>query len=185
MQGILARSILLLCCLLVAGQLFASEDDRRRVEMAAGIFPRVVAVDEDVEDKLNGGNLVMVLVYESSLSGAEKVGQYVQQKAAKVGSFRVVTKIASVEQFLEMDYKSFTAVMIVEKLPQQSLEQVVAYSIRSGRMLMSPFEGDVEKGVMVGLFVGSRIVPWFNMHSLTRSGVRVNARLLGVSKRYE
>lgn len=164
----------------------ASEEDRRRMEMAAGIFPRVVAVDQNIKAKLGaGGEMVLVLVYQTSESAAQDVAERIKAKSSKIGSYTVVTRVMSVAEVSALDKSSFTAIILAERLSDKNLKVLVDMSGATGRLLMSPFDGDVEKGSMVGLFIGSRIVPWFNMRALEQAGVKINAKLLKVSRRYE
>ena len=52
-------------------------------------------------------------------------------------------------------------------------------------MVFSPYAGDVERGATVGIAIGNRVRPYFNIDTLNTSRVNILKKLLKVSKRYE
>jgi hypothetical protein len=65
------------------------------------------------------------------------------------------------------------------------LGEMLAEAKRNHLIVFSPFAGDVERGAMAGLSVGSQIKPYFNVRSLREAKIDINPMLLRMSKQYE
>lgn len=179
-------SLLCLLLALVPRWAIGDEVEMRRIHISASLVPRIVAVDLDIADKLVGKDIVnIVILYKSSAFVAEDVAALMREKVSKVGSFQVVASVWSVEQLRSQQGDSFSALFLAEKLSDEDLMDLINMAGERQRMLFSPFNGDVEKGVPVGLSVENRIRPYFNLKSLQEAKIRMNEKLLGVSKLHE
>lgn len=168
-----------------AGWVMADEADSRRVDISLSIFPRIVAVDNNFRDKLNVDNKAYLLfVYDKNEKYAEQLADRMQEGNANIGGMQVVAKALGVAAELE-EVDPPTAIFIVEKLTEAQLKKVMDYSNKTHRLVFSPFLGDVERGVTVGISVTNRVKPYFNLPSLRQSKVSINALLMKMSKRHE
>lgn len=169
----------------VAGGLFADEADNRRLDISVAIFPRVVAVDNHFREKLTDANEASLwFVYESDRDLALEVAARIGKEGGNIGGMSVVTRVLSVNEKLPEDGLP-SAIFLVERLSDPQLKKIISYSESTSRLLFSPFSGDVERGVMVGISVTNRVKPYFNLEELRRSKVVINALLMKMSKRYE
>jgi len=169
----------------VAGWVMADEADSRRVDISLSIFPRIVAVDNHFRDKLNAENKAYLLfVYDKNEKYAQQLADRMQEGNANIGGMKIVAKGISVAADLEEDSPP-TAIFVVEKLNEAQLNKLIDYSNKASRLLFSPFLGDVERGVSVGISVTNRVKPYFNLFSLRESKVSINALLMKMSKRHE
>lgn len=165
--------------------LFADETEKRRVDISISIFPRIVAVDNQFREKLNKDKKAQLLfVYDSDKKFAQDVAARVGGAANNIGGMPIVTRVEAVTEMLPGNEVP-VAIFIVEKLSGEQLEKVVGYAESANRLLFSPFSGDVERGVMVGISVTNRVKPYFNMSALRHSKVVINALLMKMSKRHE
>jgi hypothetical protein len=174
----------LLLCIAVGAT--AGEADRHRVDISLSIFPRIVAVDNAFRDKLGPERTVRLLfVYDGDRANAQGLAEQLLAKSGNIGGMRVVTVIADVKQPLPAGDDLPTAIFLAEGLEPAKLEIVMRYARDHHRLVFSPFTGDVERGVTVGISVTSRVKPYFNMAALRDTQVDINAILMKVSARYE
>ena len=78
-----------------------------------------------------------------------------------------------------------TAIFLTERLNENLFKDVLAFSEKNNRIVFSPFTGDVERGATVGISVTNRVKPYFNLSTLKKSDIVINALLIKMSKRYE
>lgn len=184
--GLLWRLILfcLLFGLSVVGAL-ADEADSRRVGISLSIFPRIVAVDNQFRDKLNADRKAyLFFVYDKDEKYARQLADLMQTNSDNIGGMYVAIKVVSVADGLQKNDLP-TAMFIVERLSDAQLNKVMKFASDSQRLVFSPFTGDVERGVTVGISVTNRVKPYFNLDSLRQSKISINALLMKMSKRYE
>lgn len=183
-----------LYCFLIAmfmlfGMLFgvalADESDSRRVDISLSIFPRIVAVDNHFREKLNKDKKAYLLfVYDKDEDYAQQLAERMRKANANIGGMKVIIKTASIMDELSEDNPP-TALFVVERLGDGELRKIMAFAKKTHRLLFSPFSGDVERGVTVGISVTNRVKPYFNLTSLRQSKVVINALLMKMSKRHE
>lgn len=172
--------------LIFAASAFTGETDQRRVEISLSIFPRIVAVDNDFRSKLGAERTASLLfVYDADRVNAEALVADLLAKTDNIGGMHVVAKSADVKQPLPTGSAVPTAIFLTERLSPDKLEVVMRYARETHRLVFSPYSGDVERGVTVGISVTSRVKPYFNMASLRDTQIDINAILMKVSARYE
>ncbi|MEE8379924.1 MAG: hypothetical protein V3R49_06085 [Gammaproteobacteria bacterium] len=166
---------------------YVDEEEKRRVDISLTIFPRIVAVDNDFRSKLNGGNKVhLVFLYIEGKSRARSLSQSLKQKNKNIGGMRVRASAVSLDELLISGKKiKPTAIFISEHVSDDDLNKILAYSRAKSWIVFSPFVGDVERGVTVGISITNRVKPYFNLSTLKESGIVINALLMKMSKRYE
>jgi len=180
--------LLFFSCAWFIGHASVSADDTadRRVQISLPIFPRIVAVDNKFKDKLLSGNKVLLIfVYEFDKDKAQALAQSLESKLTNVAEMEIVTAIASVTEQLDVNALVPTALFITEPFSGPAFGSTLEYSIKKHRILFSPYAGDVERGAMAGIAIGSRVKPFFNMKSLQQADITINSVLLNLSKRYE
>ena len=178
-------TIWLVLGLMLSEVLVADESEKRRVDISISIFPRIVAVDNHFREKLEVGNKVRLLfVYDEDRSLAESLMARIGKDGKMIGGMKIVTQLASVRAPLPDDEVP-VAIFLVERLDDAQLARVITFAEKKHRLLFSPYSGDVERGVMVGISVTNRVKPFFNLQALRRANVEINALLMKMSKRYE
>ena len=96
----------------------------------------------------------------------------------------VIVRPLSITQYVHDQQVSSIGAFITEKIDINSLQQVIVKGHKNQHILFSPFEGDVEKGVMAGLSVESRVRPYVNISALKHSNVEMKPFFIKVSKLY-
>lgn len=175
---------LLLACVAIATAA-ADEVEERRVAIGLKIFPRLVAVDNDLDRKLTAdGTVLLIFVYEGDDSRAAESARQVLQQVPSIGGFPVAARAVSVADLDELPV-SPSGLFISQQLGERSFRQTVGYARDQHILAFSPISGDVERGAAAGLYIRSRIRPYFNLTALRISGIEVNQRLLEISKHYD
>ena len=172
--------------LLVSTELIANEAADRRVLISLPIFPRIVAVDEGFKNKLSpSGQVLLVFLYESDKNHAVILAESLRTQLSNVAGLKFSAHAMSVRDQLAATAAVPTALFITERFSEKSFVRVLEYSIKQQRILFSPFVGDVERGATAGLSITSRVKPFFNVKTLQRADIKINAVLMNLSKRYE
>ena len=166
---------------------YADEEEKRRVDISLSIFPRIVAVDNDFRSKLDSKNKVqLIFLFSESKDQAKSLVETLISENKNIGGMGVRARTLSVGELLSSSGDDYsTAIFLAERISDSDLKKVMEYAEKRNRIVFSPFTGDVERGVTVGISVTNRVKPYFNLQTLKRSGVVINALLMKMSKRYE
>ena len=142
-------------------------------------------MDNHFRDKLDENKKASLLfVYDSDKKLAQELADRIGDEDNNIGGMSIATRVLSASEVLP-DEDIPVAIFLVEKLSDAQLLKVVSYAESAQRLVFSPYTGDVERGVTVGISVTNRVKPFFNLASLRRSKVVINALLMKMSKRYE
>ncbi len=153
-----------------------------RAGMALKIFPRIVAVDAGVAEKLtHDERLLLVLVFDRDQAAAEQYAERLRTEVAQIRDWPVDIAVADVAELGQADQPP-SALLIVEPLPEQLFESLLEFGTEQRRMVFSPFSGDVERGATAGLHIGVRVTPSFNRNTLARSSIDIDPQVLRISK---
>jgi len=166
---------------------YADEEEKRRVDISLSIFPRVVAVDNSFRKKLvHGKNVQLIFIYSKNEPRAVELAEKVNEKSRSIGGMKVVASAENISSVINVQRETRpTAIFLAERLADDELLRVMNYGVSESRLVFSPFSGDVERGATVGISVTNRVKPYFNLKTLRRSEIEINALLMKMSKRYE
>jgi hypothetical protein len=151
----------------------------------------MLAADLDITEKKNAdGSLVLLVIYNEDEHKAKDIEALLTKstRAGKTSDIRnLPIKVVSTKDF---SFESFqkdapAGIFIAEPLKGAQLKKVVDYSIERHLIVYSPFEGDVERGVLGGLSVEVRVRPYVNMKTLKASKVRIKPFFMKVTKTHE
>jgi len=166
---------------------FSDEEEKRRIDISLTIFPRIVAVDNNFRSKLSSVRKVnLAFIYSDSKDAAKSLAESMKKKNKNIGGMGVEAIAMSVDELVgENNKHDITAFFLSERLKESLLEDVMAFAEKKNRIVFSPFTGDVERGATVGISVTNRVKPYFNLSTLKKSDIVINALLMKMSKRYE
>jgi len=169
----------------IVGTALGGEIEQRRLDIGLKIFPRLVAVDNDLSNKTTPqGEALLVFVYQDNETGARSAARRIENEVANIAGFPPAARAVSIRSLGDLDVRP-AGIFVTEHLDDSEFEAVSRFAEQRQALLFSPLTGDVERGATAGLFIGSRIRPYFNLTSLRDSGIQINKRLLGISKHYE
>ncbi|WP_022669170.1 hypothetical protein [Desulfospira joergensenii] len=92
-----------------------------------------------------------------------------------------VTTDTSLEQYSK---EPPAGIFLVQEI-SDDLERVINFGKLHKIIVFSPFEGDVEAGVLGGIHISERMLPYINQRTLDASGIKIKPFFLRVSKHYE
>jgi len=171
-------------CGFSAASVRADSFDERRVRMGARLFRGTLAADVAVESKAVDGRL-QVLLYSSSPQLADEISQLIaptdDPQQAQVRGIPV--DVRRIDR-LPTAGDSPAAMYLASPPSAEELDRLIAWSIESGVMLYSPFEGHVERGVMIGLSIEANVRMFINPRSLQAGGIELKPLLLKSAKAF-
>ncbi len=177
--------VLLLLCVLPAHSLFADAFSERRARVGLNLFRTFVGADMEIEKRVNQqGGLTIVLLYVDHNREARQYLPQLQQTLPDVHGLSVRIELLSLAQ-LQQRSGSPAAVFVAEKLSDRERTELVTYSVSRRIAVFSPFEGDVEGGILGGLSVAASVRPLVNMKTLHDSQVRLKHFYLSVARHYD
>lgn len=164
----------------------ADERDELRIDIALSIFPRVIAVDRQFRDKLTSQNQVrLAFVYSNDQKKAKKLADLMLIKRSSIANAKIIVEAVSITELLTLNPHKYAAIFVAEILTDAEVAVLVGLSVTQSRILFSPFNGDVERGVTIGLMITSRVWPYLNMKTISEAGISLNSLLVKYAKRYE
>lgn len=183
-----------LLTLLLALSAWAVDTDEvreRRIRGGLRLFRAILAADEDISRKTDAdGRLRLIVLHEQRPDEAKSFAEELAGlgKGKKRGRIRGVP--IEVEASDDLALESFASdppagFFLVESLGDDALARLVAYGIEHGVIVYSPFEGDVDRGVLGGLAIETRVRPYINMQTMRDSQIRIKAFFLKVAKHYD
>jgi hypothetical protein len=173
---------LLTLALLHPPELRGDEIEDRRIETGTRLFRALLAADVDLQKKTAGNDrLLIVFLYAAG-------GRRADDLAKAFGGTDVrgipVTAVATSDSSFAKLGKVPAGIFIVDSLPRQALQSIVRYGIEHHVIVYSPFEGDVESGVLGGLSIEAQVRPFLNQATLDASHIVLKPFFLKVAKVY-
>jgi hypothetical protein len=167
------------------GKAFADSFEDRRIRTGARILRSLIAADLDLAEKRNPkGELVIWLVGGDAKLHVELRDLIAPQSKPSNGLIREYpVRFESVSTQASMASKELpVAVFVTQPLSQSQLTAWIEQGRTAKRILFSPFEGDVERGVTAGLSVQAKVQPMLNQGSMQSIGLRLKPFFARVAK---
>lgn len=171
--------IILFSCSIAA----AVDRDELRLKAGIDLFPSLLAADLDIaEKKGDDGFLLLLLIYRDN-------GSETQEIARVLTSLKTIRGIpVRVETTNDLTMSSYrdqppAGIFITQPLDDK-LSGVINYAVNNGIVLFSPFKGDVEKGVLGGIHISDRVLPYINVSSMKSSEIHIKQFFKRVSVSY-
>ncbi|MCP5420049.1 MAG: hypothetical protein H6969_06095 [Gammaproteobacteria bacterium] len=182
----------LLTLLVIFGEVNGAMGDpaEQRVQIGLRLFRTLVAADQDLEDKTDAeGRLELALLYQNDRNQAEMLAEALRESGhgneqGKIKNHPLRTVPVDLDTLKRLQPVP-AAIYLVQPLPKPDLASVIRYGVDHHRIVFSPFEGQVEQGVLAGLAIEVRVMPHINQTTLRQSGIRLKELLLKVAKIHE
>ncbi len=177
-------AVLVLLLALLPWATHASEQDERRILIGLKLFPAVLAADADIAGKASpDGRLPLLLLYRTDRAAADGLAE----RLTRLKGFQGLKFAPIVAPYSALDKYADAplAGIFVTERADDNLAAVIALGRRRHVVTFSPFESDVEQGVLCGLYVSDRILPYLNMEALRLSDITLKPFFVEVAKRYE
>ncbi|WP_459864673.1 hypothetical protein [Endothiovibrio diazotrophicus] len=182
------RALLIFCTLLLiaplSGNPVAGEQEERRIQVGVKLFPSLLAADRDIAGKRDGdGPLRLLLLYRDRREVAERAAERLRE-VEKVRGIPIAVEVVPLTGLAGRAKEPFAGMFITQRLGEH-LDEVIAVGRERQVVLFSPFEQDVERGVLGGVLVSDRILPQVNVRAMQEAGIRLKSFFLRIADRYE
>jgi hypothetical protein len=167
-----------------------SSDEERRVRIALRLFRSLLAADTGLEAKTRkDGSVLVAFVYGADRSRAEEAATSLRARIDEgsdetVRGLPLAVETASSSSVERWEERPPAAIFIAEPLEPRTLRSVVRFGIDHRVIVYSPFEGDVERGVLAGISIEAQVRPYVNQATLEASHVELKPFFLKVTKVY-
>lgn len=156
----------------------------RRVKVGIKLFPAVLSADRDLKRKVNAaGHLNILVVFERSRVTAQEI----RNSLATIGhikSMDIHVTAVHVDDLGARLTEPVAGIFIAD--PNAStLPYINGEAVAHKIVAFSPYEGDVERGVLSGISVSDRILPYINRKTMDESRVRLKSFFLKIADSYE
>ena len=166
-------------------QTLADEFVQRRAEVGLKLFRTFVNSDMKIENKAQDNQLLIILTYANDQEIAQQHQQKLQSAFSSVNRIPVIIQAANLQQLLQQSNPKPAAIFISQPLNDDERKILVNYSIEQSVILFSPYQGDVEQGVLAGISVQATVRPLINMSTMEKGGFHIKSFYLKVAKQYE
>jgi hypothetical protein len=173
---------------LAACTLSIGADDLTDVRAQAGarLFRAFLSADIDVEKKTVDNNQLLILfLYADDKQRAASLASRFLGEAKDGGTIRgLALTVAYSSDSSLAGYKSRVPAGIFFAQPPNDAARraAIKYGIEHHVIVYSPFEGDVENGILGGLAVEAQVRPYVNLSTLSASNISLKPLFFKVTK---
>ena len=184
-------TIILILLLTTSATFAADEAQERRIRSGLRLFGALLAADEDIATKTSSdGKLNILIIYATDQKLAETFAKELEQlgRGKKQGTIRnmpIEVHISNDLSLTSFQKQPPAGIFLLETLQDDELKNVVQFGITNHVIVYSPIEGDVNRGVLGGLAIETRVRPYINVKTLRESKIQIKAFFLKVAKHYE
>ncbi|WP_221796290.1 hypothetical protein [Oceanobacter mangrovi] len=188
---LLSRLLLVLLLLSTPSHsLFADAASDRRVRVGLNLFRTFVATDMSLEQRTTvAGKLRIVVLYVARDHQAKDYLLVLQQSLGEAlgdTALPLELEVLPLEQLLKLPAEQMPAsAFVAERLDDNERQQLVNFAIQHRIAVFSPFEGDVENGILGGLSVTASVKPAVNLSTMKASRLAFKRFYLSVARLYE
>lgn len=167
------------------------EVQERRIRIGLKLFRAVLSADEDIEGKSDSSSrLSLLVVYRDNRELAVDFARELAElgKGEKRGTIRGLPIDVHIGNQTELDSlkgRAPAGVYIAEELSDTQIKDLVKFGIENHVIVYSPFEGDVNRGILGGLAIETRVRPYINLQTMRQSDIRIKQFFLKVAKHFE
>ncbi|MBF0192535.1 MAG: hypothetical protein HQL99_15565 [Magnetococcales bacterium] len=157
-----------------------------KLHLGIKMFPALIGGNLDLSGQTDKkGTLLLLIVYEENRGVGEQVARTMNLSGKVIDTFPFQVEVCTVSELKTFAERPVAGVFLVESLAAEPMEKVTAFGVVKQSIVFSPFEGDVQKGVLAGMDISTQVKPALNLATLRKSGIRLNALFIKVAKTYE
>ncbi|UAA40157.1 hypothetical protein KIH87_07365 [Paraneptunicella aestuarii] len=168
-----------------------SEFDLSRVRAGLKVFRSMLMADRDITTKSTSDNEInIVFIYNANMEQAESLAHSFVRMGKQETQGKIKGSLIKVHILKELDTITKLAlapagIFVLEPIPDEMIQNIINYGKAHHVVTFSPYQGDVEKGVLGGLEIETRVRPFINTHTLQVSELRIKSFFLKAAKIYE
>lgn len=157
-----------------------------RVGLGFKLFRTLLTAEVKLEGRLDDrGQLPLYLIYRDEFGEAEHLAERLRRYSPTLSGLPVRVEAVSLAELVAGGKPVPAGMYLGQALLHRDLHHLIDYSVRNRVTLFSPYEGDVERGVLAGVSVESRVRPYLNIRTLKQSGIGIKSFFLRVAKHYD
>ncbi len=161
----------------------AEEALQRRVLVGVKLFPSVLAASQSLGNESTIPNVRVFIVYQDDENSAWDLAETLRSIEAIKGIPLVVETLPIALLPLHSSDPPFG--LFIAQRNEKDVELIAHYGRQHNIITFSPFRGDVEKGILAGIAISDRILPYINRKTLAALPVGLKAFFLKVAEIYE
>jgi hypothetical protein len=161
----------------------ADEELERRVLVGLKLFPAVLAANPVLEQKPAPDSVRVLILYHDDRGYAEELAATLRH-VEHIREIPLRVEIASVDA-LQREGGTPPFGLFVSQRSEDDIALIAEYGRRHGIITYSPFQGDVESGILAGIAISDRILPLVNNRTLASLPFGLKAFFLRVAEIYE
>lgn len=173
----------LIFVLLYFSYVYAEETMYIRLMAGLDFFPSFLAADKNIKSKTTlNGYLRIILLYKNNEKKAEKLAALIKE----VKTIRDIPLIVTTVRHKNLnDYKMepIAGIFIIEPI-YKNINHIIEFSGKHQCILFSPFNGDIEKGVVAGISVSDMVLPYININSMRKYNIQLKEFFMQTAKKY-
>lgn len=155
----------------------------RRAEAGVRLFRALLAADLDLQKKTAGNNQLLIAFFYAA--DARRAKAAATAFAGDIRGMSVTSEATNDATFASLGGRVPAGIFIFDPLPKPALQALIHYGIDHHIIVYSPFEGDVESGVLAGLSIEAQVRPFLNQATLDASHIAIKPFFLKVSKVFQ
>jgi hypothetical protein len=161
----------------------ADEELERQVLVGLKIFPAVLAASPALDQKPAMSTIRVLILYRDDRGYAEKLAGILRE-IDRIREIPLRVETAPVSALQQQSDAPPFAVFVCQR-NEEDVAQISDYGRQNGIITFSPFRGDVEKGILAGIAISDRILPFINNETLAKLPFGLKAFFLRVAEIYE
>lgn len=160
----------------------ADTAQKRRILVGLKLFPAVIAANEHLLEE-EPKPLKLLIIYHDDADYAKELAETLR-RVEHIKGRELKVDVMSFAKLLNGSSTPPDALFLSERLVDD-IPAVAAYGIQHGVITFSPFNGDVELGILAGISISDRILPYINNGTLRRTQLSLKPFFLKVAEIYE
>jgi hypothetical protein len=136
----------------------------------------------DLAKKAEGTEIFIVFLHRSSPGRAAEIAKSFEGTTVRGLTIRTLKTSDLTLKSLEPHRPA--AVFLAEPLSKEARAAAVRYGIERRVIVYSPFDGDVERGVLGGVSIGAQVRPFINAATLDASRITLKPHFLELARVY-
>lgn len=158
----------------------------RRALVGLNLFRSMLIADQKAESKADkSGKLPVYVLYVSDREQANDYRDSLTSELTAIRDTPADISVISLGDYLASSERGAVGIFISQRLNDEELNELSVKAVSEHVILFSPFEGDVEKGVLGGISVQASVRPYINVKALKKTGIDIKSFYLKVAKKYE
>lgn len=161
----------LLLFLLFTLDLMAGSVDQLLLKAQAGIFPKIMLLDKDIQNKLQDNKLVLGIVYtKREKRAAEQFKEMLKEEHKnRLGGYRFEARMIDIVDF---DADEDVSAYYIFGTGVSEVSNVVSNAVRKKRICFSYNYRDFANNVLIGLFVKEKTYIYLNKSALQAYNIK-------------